>query len=153
MFSNIIKATGIQPVVIITDSDPAVDAAICQVLPFTYSIHCTFHISQNLNKNLKKLLDSEYQSFIHDFYSCRNCIVENIFQQRFNKLIENYPKAKNYLEHLYKTKEYWAHCYIKHHFTGEMIASFRVESVNACLKRLLNNSNISLYVLMFEIHQ
>src|ERR1700742_2933594 len=107
MFSNIIKATGIRPVVIITDSDPAVDAAIRQVLMSTYPIHCAFHISQNLDKNLRKLLDNEYQSFIHDFYSCRNCIIEEIFQQRFNKIIEDYPKAKYYMEHLYKTKEYW----------------------------------------------
>uniref|UniRef100_U9TZE7 MULE transposase domain-containing protein n=1 Tax=Rhizophagus irregularis (strain DAOM 181602 / DAOM 197198 / MUCL 43194) TaxID=747089 RepID=U9TZE7_RHIID len=67
--SNIVKATGIQPVVIITDSDPAVDAAIRQILPSTYLIHCAFHISQNLNKNLRKLLDNDYQNFIHNFYS------------------------------------------------------------------------------------
>lgn len=153
MFSNIVKATGIRPVVIITDSDPAVDAAIRQILPSTYPIHCAFHISQNIDKNLRKLLDNSYQNFIHDFYSCRNCIIEDVFQQRFNKLIEDYPKAKNYLEHLYKTKEYWAHSYTKYHFTGGMIASSRVESVNACLKRLLNNSNIPLYDLMFEIQR
>ena len=34
-----------------------------------------------------------------------------------------------------------------------MIASSRVESVNACLKRLLNNSNTPLYDLMFEIQR
>jgi hypothetical protein len=109
MFSNIIKATSIWPVVIITDSDPAVDAVIHQVLPSTYPIHCAFHISQNLDKNLKKLLDNDYQSFICAFYSCHNCIVQDVFQQQFDKLIEDYPKVKNYLEYLHKTKEYWAH--------------------------------------------
>ena len=80
MFSNIVKATGIQPVVIIIDSDPAVDAAIHQILSFTYLIHCAFHISQNLNKNLRKLLDNDNQNFIHDFYCFRNCIIEDVFQ-------------------------------------------------------------------------
>ncbi|RGB21499.1 hypothetical protein C1646_777861 [Rhizophagus diaphanus] len=103
MFNNIVKVTGIRPVVIIiTDSDPAVDAAI---------------------------------------------------HQRFEKLIEDYPKAKNYLKYLYKTKSYWAHCYTKYQFTGGIIASSRVKSVNACLKRLLNNSNTSLYNLMIEIQR
>ncbi|CAB5393660.1 unnamed protein product [Rhizophagus irregularis] len=153
MFNNIVEATGIRPVVIITDSDPAVDAAIRQVFTFTYPIHCAFHISHNLDKNLRKLLANDYQSFIHSFYSCRNCITESIFQQRFEKLIEDYPKAKNYLEHLYKMKSYWAHCYTKYQFTGGMIASSRVESVNACLKRLLNNSNTPLYDLMIEIQR
>src|ERR1043166_3587699 len=52
MFSNIVNSTGVRPVVIITDSDPAVDAAIRQVFTSTYPIHCAFHISQNLVKNL-----------------------------------------------------------------------------------------------------
>ena len=34
-----------------------------------------------------------------------------------------------------------------------MIASSRVESVNACIKRMLFNSNISLCELMTEIHK
>ena len=34
-----------------------------------------------------------------------------------------------------------------------MIATSRVEAVNSCLKRLLYNSNISLYDLMSEIHR
>lgn len=69
--------------------------------------------------------------------------------QAYRKLL----KAKNYLEHLYKLKEYWAYCYTKYHFTGRMIASSRVKSINAYLKRLLNNSNILLYDLIFEIQR
>src|SRR5437764_690711 len=52
MFSNIVKSTGVRPVVIITDSDPAVDAAIRQVFTSTYPIHCAFHLSQNLVINM-----------------------------------------------------------------------------------------------------
>ena len=63
MFFQIIKHTGIQPVVIITDSDPAVDAAIRQAFPLTYPIHCAYHINQNLHKNLSKLLGNNYQEF------------------------------------------------------------------------------------------
>ncbi|CAB5188566.1 unnamed protein product [Rhizophagus irregularis] len=73
--------------------------------------------------------------------------------QWFNNLLQNYPNAKTYLEFIYKTKMYWAHCYTKFKFTGGMIASSRVESVNGCLKRLLHNSNIPLCDLVAEIQR
>ena len=60
MFTQLTKFTGIQPVVIITDSDPAVDAAIWKAFPSTYPIHCAYHIKQNLHKNLGKLLGNDY---------------------------------------------------------------------------------------------
>jgi hypothetical protein len=69
------------------------------------------------------------------------------------KLIEDYPQGKCYLEGLYASKEYWAHSYTSFKFTGGMIASSRVESVNACIKRMLFNSDISLCELMMEIHR
>ena len=52
LFKQILEATGIHPTVILTDSDPAVDAAVREVFINTYPIHCAFHITQNLHKNL-----------------------------------------------------------------------------------------------------
>ncbi|CAG8519019.1 917_t:CDS:2 [Cetraspora pellucida] len=62
-------------------------------------------------------------------------------------------QASSYLEVLYHNKAYWAHCFICFKFTGGMISSSHIESVNGCLKRLLYSSNISLYELMNEIHR
>ena len=152
MLLQIIEATNIQPSVILTDADPAVDAAISQVFQSTYHIHCAFHITQNLHKNLRKALGEDYQRFLNEFYKCRNSIVEEIFQQHFDKLIIDHPNSKNYLEFLYKTKTSWAHCYTAFKFTGGMIATSRIESMNACLKRLLHNSNITICDLVKEIH-
>ena len=42
MFNEILKVTNRQPVVIMTDTDPAVDSAIRQVFSESYSIHCAF---------------------------------------------------------------------------------------------------------------
>src|SRR3954454_9400337 len=106
MFSNIINSTGIHPIVIITDADPAINVAVHQVFSSTYPIHYAYHIFQNLHKNLSKELDNEYKDFLKAFYSCQNCIIEEIFQQHFEKIQQNYPKVKNYLEFLYKTKTY-----------------------------------------------
>lgn len=153
LFRQIIEATNIHPTVILTDSDPAVDAAVKEIFPTTYPIHCAFHITQNLHKNLRKLLGNQYEKFLQDFYKCRNSLVQTTFHNRFMKLIEDYPSSKCYLEGLYKSKEYWAHSYTKFKFTGGMIATSRVESVNACVKRLLYNSNVSLCELMFEINR
>jgi len=50
-------------------------------------------------------------------------------------------------------KEYWAHLFTNFKFMGGMITTSRVESVNACIKRLIFNSGISLCELMSEIHR
>ncbi|CAG8832972.1 23160_t:CDS:2, partial [Gigaspora margarita] len=119
-FEQILKATNIQPTVIMTDSDPAVDAVVKEVFTMIYPIYCAFHITQNLHKNLCSLIGSEYNNFLKDFIS---------------------------------TKEYWAHSYIAFKFTRGIIATSRIEGINACLKRLLYNSNISLCELMHKIYK
>ena len=98
-------------------------------------------------------MGSDYQKFLEEFYTCRNSLAEDVFQQKFNKIVQDYPNAQNYIEFLYKSRTYWAHCFTSFKFTGGMIASSRVESVNACLKRLLYNSNVSLCDLAKEIHR
>ncbi|CAG8756272.1 15685_t:CDS:2, partial [Cetraspora pellucida] len=153
MFDQIIKSTGISPGIILTDADPAVDSAIRRIFPSTYPIHCAYHITQNLHKNFRKSIGDEYQNFLNEFYCCRNSFVENTFNQRFSKLLHDYPNTKNYLEFIHKSKACWAHCFTRFRFTGGMIATSRVESVNGCLKRLLHNSNASLCDLMTEIHR
>ncbi|CAG8831475.1 10017_t:CDS:2, partial [Cetraspora pellucida] len=153
MFQQIVKATNTQPLVILTDADPAVNTAIHQVFTNTYPIYCAYHITQNLHKNLRKLLCETYQKFLDDFYLCRNCLNKEGFQQRFEQLVNNHTKAQHYLEFLYKSKNYWAHCFTNFKFTGGMIATSRVESMNTCLKHLIYNSNTSLYELATEIHK
>jgi hypothetical protein len=67
LFRQIIESIGIYLTVIITDSDPAVDAAVKEVFTTTYPIHCAFHITQNLYKNLRKSLGNQYEKFLQDF--------------------------------------------------------------------------------------
>ncbi|CAG8683705.1 13981_t:CDS:2 [Gigaspora margarita] len=114
LFNEIIKATGIEPAVILTDSDPAVDSAVKKVLKST--------------------------------------LVKATFENRFTKLVYDYSRAKPYLDNLYRSKKYWAYSFTSFKFTGGMIATSRVEATNACLKKFLHNSNISLNELMQEIH-
>jgi len=153
MFEQIILATEHQPGAILTDADPAIDSVVHQVFSESYPIYCAYHITQNLHKNLRKTLGDDYKNFLTKFYICRNSIAQGSFENQFNALLREYPRAKGYLDFLYKSKSYWAHCFTNFKFTGGMIATSRVEAVNSCLKRLLYNLNVSLYDLMSEIHR
>ncbi|CAB5383106.1 unnamed protein product [Rhizophagus irregularis] len=75
LFRQIVEAIGIHPTVIMTDSDLAIDAAVKEVFTKTYPVHCAFHITQNLHKNLRKPLGDHYEKFLQDFYRCRNSLV------------------------------------------------------------------------------
>src|SRR6266540_1436931 len=91
------KATMTEPLVFVTDADPAADAAIRQIYLTTYPIYCIFHISKNLPKNLKFKLYDQYDSFVRDFFICRNNVCEELFYQKWASLIEKYPNVKDYL--------------------------------------------------------
>ena len=51
---------GLIPLVFMTDSNPAVDAAYIRVYKGCYAIHCIYHINQNLYKNLSGSLGKNY---------------------------------------------------------------------------------------------
>src|SRR5438270_11902816 len=50
------KATITEPMVFVTDADPAMDAAVVQIYDTAYPIHCIFHISETYQKILKPSL-------------------------------------------------------------------------------------------------
>ena len=83
--------------VFVTDANPAMNAVITQIYETTYPIHCIFHISKNLLKNVKSKLSDQYENFVQSFFSCRNSLCEELFYERWSKLIEKYPSVKDYL--------------------------------------------------------
>ncbi|EXX75372.1 hypothetical protein RirG_042450 [Rhizophagus irregularis DAOM 197198w] len=91
------KATKTAPIVMFTDADPALDAAIPIIFSETYPVHCIFHIVQNLPKNLKAKLGEKWDDFIKQFYQYRNSLCEPLFKQRWNQLLIDYPMAKDIL--------------------------------------------------------
>ncbi|RHZ50855.1 hypothetical protein Glove_490g67 [Diversispora epigaea] len=144
-FKQINLATdNMHPRVIMTDSDPAVHAAIRSTFVTTYPMHCTFHISQNLIKKLQKLLGKKFHEFSSWFYDTRNTLHKPIFESKWKNLISKYPEAQEYLNNLYNTKEAWAHPWTCRQFTAGLHASSPVESINAWIKSYIFNSNISL---------
>ncbi|CAI2191108.1 7366_t:CDS:2, partial [Funneliformis geosporum] len=78
----------------ITDADPAIDVAIAQIYPQIRHLHCIWHIGQNIPKNLKSKLHSDYEEFAKKFFQCRNKLSIENFEDDYIKLIEDYPNAK-----------------------------------------------------------
>ncbi|CAG8783727.1 14031_t:CDS:2, partial [Dentiscutata erythropus] len=86
------KDTYEHPRVFITDADSGMDAAIDIHYSNTYPLHCIYHISQNLIRNLKALLSSSFNDFIKDFYlsgisstsrvESENAVIKNVLQGR-----------------------------------------------------------------------
>jgi hypothetical protein len=138
---------GLIPLVFMTDSDPAVDAACIRIYKGCYAMHCIYHINQNLYKNLSGPLGENYSQFLSEFYNARNSLSQERFEHLFLELIEKYKQISNYLNRLYKSKVYWAFCYTSTIFTAATQTTSRVEGLNAVLKRELINSNTSLVQL------
>ncbi len=144
---------GLIPLVFMTDSDPAVDAACIRVYKGCYAMHCVYHINQNLHKNLSGPLGENYSQFLSEFYNARNSLSQERFEHLFLELVEKYGQISNYLNKLYKSKTYWAFCYTSTIFTAATQTTSRVEGLNAVLKKELINSNTSLVQLHKTINR
>ena len=63
-----LEACEIPPLTFVTDSDPAMIAAIFTVFLKTHHMQCLYHLYQNLPKNLHSCLGSSlYKEFLKDF--------------------------------------------------------------------------------------
>jgi hypothetical protein len=90
-----------------------------------------FHIDLNLRKKLKGKLGNKFEEFRHKFYTCRNSLCEDLFELRWNQLIDQYPAAVKYLsDTLYVNKESWAIPWIYKRFTTGAQSIQRIESIN-----------------------
>jgi hypothetical protein len=83
VFQCVKEATGVSPKVFVTDGDPAVNATVTIQFSNTFHIHCIWHISQNLPKQLKEKLSSSFDDFMKDFYKARNSLREEQFNERY----------------------------------------------------------------------
>jgi len=140
LLKSTLRATNHAPRVFITDADPGMDAAIDIQYSTTFPLHCLYHISQNLLRNLKAPLSSTFNDFLRDFYMCRNTLSPINFDSQWNSLVATYPKAANYLtSELYSSKEKWAKAYTTKFFTAGISSTSRVEGENSVIKNTLHS--------------
>ncbi|GES96856.1 protein FAR1-related sequence 5-like [Rhizophagus clarus] len=138
-----LDATGIEPKVIITDMDPAMDAACQTTYSNAYHVHCIWHMAQNLPKRLKnKLGTTDFKEFIHDFWKTRNSLCVEVFEQRFQTLLNKFPNGNDYLhDPIYLTRHSWARAFTSRVFTAGMQSTQRVESINSIIHKVVSSSS------------
>ncbi|CAB4441269.1 unnamed protein product [Rhizophagus irregularis] len=106
----------------------------------------------NLRKKLKGKLGSQFEEFRHKFYVCRNSLCEQLFELRWNQLVEQYPAAVKYLsDTLYCTKDSWAVPWVRKRFTAGAQSTQRIESINKHVHNKVDRST-SLCNLLISIN-
>ncbi|PKY43291.1 hypothetical protein RhiirA4_457253 [Rhizophagus irregularis] len=78
-----LEACEIPLLTFVTDTDPAIIAAISTVFSETHHMQCLYHLYQNLLKNLRSCLGSPlYQEFLKDFRAIQRSYCESVFEHR-----------------------------------------------------------------------
>ncbi|CAB4403132.1 unnamed protein product [Rhizophagus irregularis] len=115
ILGSILTETGVSSQIVFSDSDPSLIRSIKDIFPNAHHLICIFHIDLNLWKKLKGKLGSQFEEFYHKFYVCQNSLCEELFELRWNQLIEQYSTAAKYLsDTLYNTKDSHIHDKVDH---------------------------------------
>jgi hypothetical protein len=124
------------------DSEPGLINAVSQVFPNTQHFYCLFHIWQNIIKHLKSKLGANFPLFSKAFYSCRNVLNIELFEQRWKTMVETFPACQNYMtKTLYANRISWAKCYTPFQFNAGIQSTQSVESFNGIIKKALNSAS------------
>jgi transposase-like protein len=116
--------------------------AVSHVFPTTPHFYCLFHIWQNITKHLKSKLGSEFLSFSKAFYLCRNTLSIELFEQRWEAMMNAFPETHSYMTRvLYTCRSSWARSYAPFQFNGGIQSTQSVESFNAVIKKAVNSAS------------
>ncbi|CAG8622987.1 19765_t:CDS:1, partial [Gigaspora rosea] len=93
----------------------------------------------------------QFNEFLKDFYACRNTIVIDIFESKFESIKSKYTVAASYINRqLEPSKKKCVVCYINNQFTAEANSTQQVESFNRKIHDSIK-ANSSLITLVEEI--
>jgi MULE transposase domain len=139
----LMKATdNIAPKAFWTDSEPGLINAAAHVFPMTPHFYCLFHIWQNIIKHLKAKLGTTFRLFGKAFYACRNTLSTELFEQKWEFLINSFPESRQYMTKvLYPNRCSWAKAYMPFQFNAGIQSTQSVESFNAIIKKALNSAS------------
>lgn len=139
----LMKATNnIAPKSFWTDSEPGLINAASHVFPLSPHFYCLFHIWQNIIKHLKAKLGENFHSFSKAFYSCRNALSVEVFEQKWKSMIDLFPECQSYMtKTLYPNRSSWAKSYLPFQFNGGVQSTQSVESFNAIIKKAVNSTS------------
>jgi hypothetical protein len=125
-----------------SDSEPGLINAVAQVFPNIPHFYCLYHIWQNIIKHLKGKLGSDFNLFSKAFYSCRNALSIELFEQRWRSMINEFPACERYMNRtLYANRISWAKAFTPFQFNAGIQSTQSVESFNAIIKKSLNSAS------------
>ena len=103
------RATGIDPALVLTDADPGATVAVALAFPRAAHRWCSWHIKQNLTKNLAGVLGAGMQDFLGVFATAGRQLTRAMFELLWERLEGSFPDAVPHLhEHLLPNVERWA---------------------------------------------
>lgn len=98
---------------------------------------CIHHMDGNLVKNLAAPLGLLFAPFQDWFYQVYYSISPDTFESSWEKLLENYPRSRNYLQRVFwPTRKRWAWAWVSARFSCGVRTTGRVESENRVNKLL-----------------
>ncbi|CAG8586685.1 11896_t:CDS:2, partial [Racocetra persica] len=120
--------------------DLAVLSAIRTELPHVKHQLCTWHIEQNIVKNLTSKLSNKFLAFSKDFKLVITETVEDQFTIRWDRLLKEYSEVNSYMEQWKSISHMWAYCYTNKNINYGIRTTQCSEASNAHLKRLLGHT-------------
>jgi hypothetical protein len=141
--------------VILTDFDPAVDAAIEDVLPGAVHLSCIWHQSECIWKNCKSKLGNGFERFKRNFFDVGDSFSEEEFEEKWKSLLASYPVVSNYLSGTwYSVRSKWATAWTQKRFTAGMKTTSGAESINSVVRRVMKcNTNSTLVQVYQAFHK
>jgi hypothetical protein len=141
----------LHPVVVFTDSDAAMAAAIKVAWPNTTHLLCTFHLWKNFWEHIRPLFvgkDNDFRTIADCWWRlCKSSDeAERLcFDEKFNNLAqlvattakstgEKLNKQLKWLESLRARKEQWAACYTWRHRTFGIHSTQRAEAIHSAIR-------------------
>jgi hypothetical protein len=114
---------------------------------------CIHHMNGNLAKNLAPLLGALFQPFQDAFWQVYHSISPDVFERRWDQLLEDYPRSRDYLQKVFwPTRDRWAWPWVSTRFTCGVRTSGRVESENR-VNKLFANTKTGFFDLVKKLIQ
>jgi hypothetical protein len=112
-----------------TDRDAAMSAAIEKVYPDVFHGTCTWHLQENLDKNVKPSCRLVYHNFLNEFWDCYLKGSPEAFEVAWERLLEAWPNHVEYLQlSIYPDRQKWAWAWVGSRFAVGLRTTGRVEN-------------------------
>jgi len=144
-----------KPVLIMSDQDLSLGAAIKHVYPDIEHRLCAWQKVRNLRRKFG-FLKEEFEDLKKKIFGLPSLYSKKQFQDHINEIMtflkdQALEKSEKYLENLMQNKSQWARSCYNNSFDANICTTSRVESWNAVLKKYLNShSKISDIIAFIE---